>query len=130
MPGGWQTYRCDRCPLVIELGSSEIWDDRCVAIEEQIQVACAGCRTLHRLTERDDICRVTALAGPIRAACTVTLIDIAGEPVEVEQWFAETDWQPRGEHAGGLGALAQLACTHCARVGNMLTYEAFRYPGG
>jgi hypothetical protein len=130
MPGGWQTYRCDSCPLIIELGGTTLWDEHGVVFEEGFQVVCAGCGTLHRLTERDGICRVTALPGPIRAARTVTLIDIAGEPVEIEQWFAEADWQPRGEHAGGINGLAQFACTHCSQVGKMLTYDVFRYPGG
>jgi hypothetical protein len=27
MPGGWETYRCDRRPLTIELGGSTWWDE-------------------------------------------------------------------------------------------------------
>lgn len=130
MGGGWQTYRCDRCPLVIELGGSVFWNEAAVVCSETVQVACAGCGTLHRVTRKRDDCRVTALAGPVRSARTVIERDISGEECEIEQWFTEDDWRPVGALPGGFEALGQIACRHCGRVGQMLSHQAFLYPGG
>jgi hypothetical protein len=124
MPGGWQTYRCDHCPLILELGGSTLWDERCVVYSETVQVACAGCGTLHRITLQHGTCEVTALPGPIRTTRTVTLRDISGEEFESLEWVLEADWQPGGEHPGGIAALDQLACRHCGQAGQMLTLES------
>jgi hypothetical protein len=130
MSGGWQTYRCDRCPLVIELGGSTCWDEAGVVYAQTDQLACAACGTMHRIIEERGASRVTALPGPVRTARTETLRDIAGEEHEVEFWVVEADWQPIGPHPGGIGALDQLSCSSCGRVGRMLTHESFLYPGG
>jgi hypothetical protein len=88
MSGGWQTYRCERCPLTIELGGSTWWDEAGVVYSETVQIACAACGTIHRVTEERGECRVTALSGPVREARTETLRDITGEKVEVSVWVA------------------------------------------
>jgi hypothetical protein len=130
MPGAWQTYRCDRCPLILEFGESVCWDESGVVYTETVQVACAACGTMHRITEERGVCRVTGLPGPVRAARVVTLRDLAGEEFESQEWVAESDWRPVGPHSGGIGAVNQLPCSHCGRVGRMLSHESFLYPGG
>jgi hypothetical protein len=130
MAGGWRTYRCDRCPLVIELGGYTCWRESGVMHSETAQVACAGCGTMHRITEERGVCRVTALPGPVRCAQTVLRRDITGEEIETEEWFAENDWQAVGRCAGGIAGVGQLPCNCCGRVGRMLSLESFLYPGG
>jgi hypothetical protein len=130
MAGGWQTYRCDRCPLVIELGGYTRADLSGVVDSQTAQVACAACGTMHRITEECGVCRVAALPGPVRSARTVRRRDITGQEIETEEWVAENDWQPVGRHARGIGAVAQLPCNCCGRVGQMLSLERFLYPGG
>jgi hypothetical protein len=130
MSGGWQTYRCDRCRLTLELGGSTFWEPSGVVTATTDQVACAACGTVHRITEEEGVCQVTALRGPVCEARTVLLRDISGEEFETQEWFAESDWQPAGSHSGGIGALDRLACSHCGRVGAMLTHERFLYPAG
>jgi hypothetical protein len=85
---------------------------------------------MHRITEKADVCRVTALPGPVRAARTVTLWDVAGEEIQTEEWVAESDWHPVGEHAGGIATVGQLSCSCCGRAGLMLSLESFLYRGG
>jgi len=130
MPGAWQSYRCDRCPLMLELGGLTSVDDRGVVYADTVQIACAACGTLHRVTRERGHCRVSALPGPVRAARTVTRRDVAGEEFETEEWIAESDWQPVGRHPGGIGAIGQLRCSNCGRMGLMLSLERFLYPGG
>jgi hypothetical protein len=130
MGGQWQTYRCVRCPLVIELGGNVCWDESGVVYLETIQVACAGCGTMHRITEERGACRITARPGPARSAHRVRLPDITGEEIEIEEWFAEPDWQPVGSCAGGIKAVGQLPCSCCGRDSRMLSHEGFLYPGG
>jgi hypothetical protein len=128
MPGGWQTYRCDRCPLVLELGGSTLWDEAGTVYSETVQVACVGCGALHRITEERGKCRVTALPGPVRTARTEVLRDISGEEIQVEFWVAEGDWQPVGPSVGGIGAATRLPCSRCERVAGMLTLGDLRRP--
>ena len=130
MPGGSEAYRCDVCPLILELGESAVWDEKQVVISEWNQVACGACGTLHRLHQERGECRVTALPGPIRSARTVTAREITGEEIKTMEWVTAADWQPVGPHAGGLNAVDTLACSHCGSVGRMLTYERFKYPEG
>lgn len=127
---GWQTYRCESCLLVLELGGYTAWDEAGVVYLDSIQLACAGCGTMHRLTEKDNLCQVTALRGPIRALRTRMLLDCMGEEHESWELAAEDEWQPVGQHPEGIGAVGQLPCSHCGRVGLMLTHEAFLYPNG
>ena len=58
MPGGTYLYRCDRCPLILELGGGTGWGDDGAIYLEEVQVACGACGTMHRLTERDGTCRL------------------------------------------------------------------------
>ena len=81
MAGGWQTYRCDRCPLVLELGGSTCWDESGVVYAETVQIACGGCGTMHRITQERGACRVTALPGPVRAARSEMLRAMTGEAI-------------------------------------------------
>jgi len=128
--GGWETYRCDRCPLVLELGGYTAWDDAGLVLEVTTQLACAGCGTMHRLIQQGGVCQVVAIRGPVRTARIVTERDCTGEEFEHEVWVAEDDWQPVGQCQGGVGAVGQLTCSYCARVGQMLSHEDFTYPGG
>jgi hypothetical protein len=128
MSGGWETYRCDRCPLTIELGGSTWWDEAGVVYSETAQVACRACGTMHRVTEDRDDCRVTALRGPVRVARTETLRDVSGEEHQVEYWVAEGDWQAVGPFAGGIAAVAELPCSHCGRAAGMQTLAGFKLP--
>ncbi len=130
MGGGWQTYRCERCPLTIELGGSVWWDEVGVVYSETVEVACGACGTMHRVTEERGECRVTALPGPIRQARTETLRDVADEEVEVAVWAAECEWRPASPYPGGIGAIGQLPCSHCGRAAGMLTLDGFRRPVG
>lgn len=117
MPGGWQTYRCERCPLVLEVGGSTWWDEAGVVYSETIQCACGKCGTLHRITDERGTCRVTALAGPLRVPRLVTIQEISGELQEIEEWLTETDWQLVGPFPAGLEAREQLPCHFCGCIG-------------
>jgi hypothetical protein len=130
MGGNWETYRCGRCPLIIELGGYAAWDETGVVFAETVQVACAACGTMHRISEERGVRRVTALPGPVRAMRMVTAQDISGEEIETEVWSEEDDWLTVGQHPGGVDALDWLTCSHCGRAGQMLTHENFLYPGG
>jgi hypothetical protein len=127
MAGGWETYRCDRCPLTIELGGST-WCEAGVVYSDTTQVACGACGTLHRVTEERGECRVTALPGPVRVARTEVLRDVSGEEHQVEYWVAEGDWQSVGPYAGGIAAVAGLPCSHCGRAAGMLTLGDVKLP--
>ena len=128
MGGGWQTYRCERCPVTIELGGATWWDEAGVVYSETVQVACSVCGTMHRITEERGECRVTALPGPVRVARTETRRDVSGEEHEVERWVAEGDWQLVGPFAGGIAAVAELPCSHCGQSAGMVTLEGFKLP--
>lgn len=128
MGGGWQTYRCERCPLTIELGGSTWWDEAGVVYSETVQVACGVCGTMHRITEERGECRITALPGPVRVAHTETLRDVSGEEHQVERWVTEGDWQLVGPFAGGIAAVAELPCSHCGQATGMLTLGNFKLP--
>ena len=128
MGGGWQTYRCDRCPLTLVLGGAAWWDEAGTVYARQAQVACAACGTLHRVTADTGGCRVDALPGPLRVARTEVLRDMAGVDHEVAFWVAEGDWQPGGPHPDGLAALDRLPCRHCGQADGMLTLSGFKLP--
>jgi hypothetical protein len=126
MAGGTYLYRCDRCPLVLEVGGYLSFDGGYA----QSQVVCGGCGTLHRLTERRGTCEVSALPGPVRAMRTVPVRDAGGDEVETWVVAAEADWLVVGEHPGGIRALGRLACSHCRQVGRMVSNERLFYPNG
>ena len=126
MPGGTQAYRCDRCPLIVELGGGIAWDDEGVVYSEMIQVACAACGTMHRLTEERGVCTVTAMPGPVRDTRPFRYNDTTAETVESIVWATEDEWRPVGPHPGGLAALAQFPCSHCGEAGRMWTLEMLR----
>lgn len=130
MGGGWQTYRCERCPLVLEVGGWTSWDEAGVVYAEAVQVACAVCGTLHRVIEDRGACRVMALPAPIRSSRTEVVRDVAGEEVALEVWVTEADWRLVGEFPSGIAARARLACSHCGQVGQLMTHERFLYPDG
>ena len=128
MAGGWETYRCDRCPLTIELGGSTLWDEAGVVYSQTEQVACRSCGTLHRVKVTGQESRVTALPGPVRVARTEAVRDVCGEEHQLEYWVAEGDWQASGSFVGGLAAVAELPCRYCGRAAGMVTYSVFKLP--
>jgi hypothetical protein len=97
---------------------------------EELWVACGACGTMHRLTERDGACRVTAFPGPVRGMRMVTDRDVGGDAVETPELAVEGDPRAVGDLPGGLAALGRLACGHCGQVGRMLTAADLRAPGG
>jgi hypothetical protein len=128
MAGGWETYRCDRCPLTIELGGSTLRDEAGVVYSKTAQVACRACGTMHRVTEDRGECRVTALPGPVRVARTETRPDGWGGTYEAVYWVAEGDWQAVGPFAGGMAAAAELPCRQCGRAAGMQALDGFKLP--
>ena len=130
MPGGSYLYRCDRCPLVIEIGGGVAWDDRGVVYLEHRWVACGACGTMHRLTEQDGVCRVVAYPGPVRGMREVTVRDVCGDPVQTSELAVDGEPREVGELPGGLAALDRLACGHCGQAGRMVTSADLRGPGG
>lgn len=130
MPGGTYTYRCDRCPLVVEVGGGVAWRANGVVYLEELWVACGACGTMHRLTEQAGVCRVLAFPGPVRGMRAVTVRDVCGDAVETEEFAVEGDPREVGELPGGLAALGRLACGHCGQVGRMVTSADLRGPGG
>lgn len=130
MPGGTYLYRCDRCPLLLELGGGVAWDDRGAVWLEEALVACGACGTMHRLTEQNGVCQVSAFSGPVRAMRSVTVRDVGGDLVETSELAVEGDLRPLGEHPGGIAALGRLACGHCGQVGRMVTAAELRDPAG
>jgi hypothetical protein len=130
MPGGTYLYRCDRCPLILELGGGTAWGDDGAVYLEEVLVACGACGTMHRLTERDGTCRVTAFPGPVRAMRTVTVRDVCGDEVETSEWAVEGGLRAVGDHPGGIAALGRLPCSHCVQVGRMVTSADLRDPAG
>jgi hypothetical protein len=127
MSGGWQTYRCERCPLTIELGGSTWWDEAGVVYSQTSQVACGACGTMHRITEERGESRVTALPGPIRIAHAGTLRDGWGGEHPTTYWFTEADWQLVGPFVG-LAAVAELTCSHCGQAGRMVSLRDVKLP--
>jgi hypothetical protein len=120
-------YICDRCPLAFEIGGYHYWDldSHCE------QAVCRGCGTMHRLVEKQRICQVLALPGPIRSLPLVTYRTAFGDETQVYAWpFTEADWQPVGIHPGGIEALGQLACSRCDQIGRMQSLELPRHPDG
>lgn len=130
MSGGTYLYRCDRCPLVIEVGGGVAWNGRGVVYLEHVWVACGACGTMHRLTEQAGACRVLAFPGPVRGMRAVTLPDGGGGVYDTEEFAVEGEPQDIGELPGGLAALARLACAHCGQVGRMVTAADLRAPDG
>src|SRR5215212_7008556 len=121
MPGGTYLYRCDRCPLVFEVGGGVAWDDHGVVYLEHLWVACGACGTMHRLTEQAGACRVLAFPGPVRGMRAVTVPDGSGGTYETEELAVEGEPREVGEVPDGLAALGRLACDHCGQVGRMVT---------
>lgn len=114
--GVMRGYLCERCPLAFEIGGYFFWslDGRCE------QAVCRACGTMHRLTEQHSVCQVTALAGPVRSLPLVTKPTGFGDEYQDYEWpFTEADWQPVGQHPGGIKALGQLACSRCGAAGQM-----------
>lgn len=130
MPGGTYLYRCDCCPLIIEVGGGVAWDRNGKVISEQLWVACGACGTMHRLLERDGGCRVSVFPGPVRGMKTVTRPDGSGGTYESYETDVEGEVRDAGETPGGLTALGRLACGHCGQVGRMMTAADLRGPDG
>jgi hypothetical protein len=128
--GGTYVFSCERCPLILELGGHTAWDGDGTVLLDMIQVACASCGTMHRLTEQHGACQVTALPGPVRTPRIVTVRDISGHEFETFEWALEADWLPVGQHRGGIAAVDRLRCSHCGQNGRMVTEEGLLYPGG
>jgi hypothetical protein len=130
MPGGTYMYRCDRCPLIMEVGGGVAWDRDGKVVAEELWVACGACGTMHRLNEKAGTCRVLAFPGPVREMRPVTRPDGFGGTYDTEEFAVEGDPRDVGELPGGLAALNQLACGHCGQVGRMTTALALRGPDG
>ena len=130
MPGGTYQYRCDRCPLIIELGGGSAWGDDGRVYQTEARVACGACGTMHRLTEENGTSRVTAFPGPVRGMRAVTVRDVGGDEVQTEEFGVEGEVREVGDHPGGIAALGGLACGHCGQVGRMVTPAAMREPDG
>jgi hypothetical protein len=120
-------YFCRRCPLAFEIGGYAFWE-----LNGRLeQAVCTACGTMHRLTEQNGTCQVTALAGPVRDLPLVTRQSVAGREYQDYDWpFTEADWQPLGEHPGGIEALVTLACARCGSVGAMQTLTVPPHPDG
>ena len=86
MPGGTYLYRCDRCPLIIEVGGGVAWRADGTVYLEHLWVACGACGTMHRLTEQAGVCRVLAFPGPVRGMRAVTVPDGFGETSRRRSW--------------------------------------------
>lgn len=123
------TYRCEGCPLTIELGGFTYWEETGVVVSDTSQVACAACGTLHRITKERNAWKVTSLPGPIRTTRPATVRDTWDNAFEVEQWFSEDDWHEVAQFPPGFNA-DLLACGKCALVGQMLSLADFLYPEG
>lgn len=52
MPGGTYLYRCESCPLIVEVGGGVDWNSNGRLVAEELWVACGACGTMHRLNER------------------------------------------------------------------------------
>ena len=110
-------------------GGSPGGDDGAVYLEH-LWVACGACGTMHRLTERDGVCRVTAFPGPVRGMRAVTVRDVGGDEVETPELAVDGDLRAAGDLPGGIAALERLPCGHCGQVGRMVTSEQLRDPAG
>ena len=130
MPGGTYLYRCDRCPLICEVGGGVAWGDDGKVTLEELWVACGACGTMHRLTERAGTCRVFAFPGPVRRMRAVTVPDGSGNTYETEELAVEGEPRDVGELAGGIAALDGLSCGHCGQVGRMVTAADLRDSAG
>lgn len=123
-------YRCDACPLVIEVGGGVAWDTHGTVVMEELWVACGACGTMHRLTEQAGACRVAAFPGPVRGMKQVMRPDGFGGEYETSEFEVDGDMRDVGELPGGLAALDRLACGHCGQAGRMVTCADLRAPGG
>jgi hypothetical protein len=119
-------YLCKRCPLAFEIGGHIFWS----LDGQREQAVCRSCGTMHRLTEQNGVCQVTALPGPVRSLPLVKKVDATGYEYEDYKWPAKEEWQLIGEHPGGIAALGQLACARCGAVGQMQSLEFPPHPDG
>src|SRR3954452_21987380 len=108
MPGGTYMYRCDACPLIIEVGGGVAWGDNGRVVSELLMVACGACGTMHRLTEQDGTCRVSVFPGPVRGMKTVKRNNGLGDEYDSYEWDVDGEVRDVGELPGGLKALGQL----------------------
>ena len=127
MPGGTYSYRCDACPLIIEVGGGVAWDDNGKVVSELLLVACGACGTMHRLTEQDGTCRVSVFPGPVRGMKTVKRPDGFGGEYDSYEMDGDGEVRDVGDLPGGLKALGRLAC---GQVGRMATTSDLRAPDG
>ena len=97
--GGTNTYLCERCPLIIELGGHTSFNGRRVTFD-MTQVVCAACGTMHRLTERRVPVSGVRPPGPVGRPA-VTFLGVGGDPVETIEWAREDEWVPIGPHPAG-----------------------------
>lgn len=118
--GGTTTYRCGRCPLIVELGGHSAFDSN----DGYLQVVCSSCGTLHRLATRAGARMVTALPCPVRTLQPRTMRTPDGETFEVCECASESDWNIVSGTAGSVSTVAEMTCSHCRRGGTMLTLGA------
>jgi hypothetical protein len=97
-------FVCEACPLVFQVGGYVYWD--CSGRQEQ--VVCYGCGTMHRLIEERKVCRVFALARPVRETKAVYAPDL--------------DWCLVGK-ASSVDGWRQLRCVACQQVGQLRSRE-------
>jgi hypothetical protein len=114
-----RAFRCDRCPLVFEVGRYVFWD----LTGQREQVVCTSCGTMHRLEEQHGVCRVLALTGPVRQLLLVKRVDATGFEYEDYEWpYSPDDWREVGRAADPT-ALERLACSRCGAAGTLVSLE-------
>jgi hypothetical protein len=130
-------YLCEHCPLAFEIGGYDIYSLNNIEGYEfqshdgrREQAVCRACGTMHRLTELNVSCKITALPGPVRSSPLVRRVDDTGYEYEDIEWPAEEKWEPVGEHPGGIDALRQLACVRCGAAGQMQSLTFPPHPDG
>jgi hypothetical protein len=111
-------FVCDACPLAFQVGGYVYWD--CSGRQEQ--VVCYRCGTMHRLVQEGKVCRVFALAGPLRDAAAL-LFELAGPGRDaVAVPVPESAWRVVGK-AQGIDAWRRLRCSACRQVGQLRSLE-------
>ncbi len=124
------TYACERCPLIIELGGYNTWDDAGNLELRFVQVVCRSCGTMHRLLGKNDSHQVFALRGPVRAARPVTSRNVWGDTFETHEWDSESEWLHIGLFSGGFAGINEHSCSCCGKPGQMMSLAELLHPNG